>query len=60
MDARKRCWYMGCQAEGEHRPLYATAHGLHAGLRLCRRHMTELSTDPSRAATAVARPDKHR
>ena len=56
MDPRKRCWFRSCAAAGEPRPLFATAHALPATLRLCRRHMTVLSSDPERAATAVERP----
>jgi hypothetical protein len=60
MDVRKGCWFKGCASAGEPRPMYATAHGLPATLRLCQRHMTVLSNDPSRAAAETARPDAGR
>jgi hypothetical protein len=50
------CWYRGCAAPGDPRPLFAYAHGLPAAVRLCDRHMSELARDSDRAAELVERP----
>ena len=52
------CWYMGCMNDGLPRPIFAQAHDLHASLRLCERHMSELSREPDRAGTLVHRPPR--
>lgn len=54
----KTCWFRGCTSDGLPRPVFARAHDLHASLRLCERHMSELSRDPDRAATAVEGPGR--
>ncbi|HEY6057395.1 MAG TPA: hypothetical protein VIV06_05145 [Candidatus Limnocylindrales bacterium] len=52
----KACWYRDCTSEGLPRPLFAQSHRLHASLRLCERHLSELARDPDSAAARVERP----
>lgn len=52
----ERCWYRGCDKPGETRPIFAHAHDLAAGLRLCDAHLSEIAHDPDHAAAWVCRP----
>lgn len=54
----KQCWYRGCEARGETRPLFAHSHNLPAPLRLCDRHLSELARARETAASSIERPNR--
>ena len=55
----KECSFRGCTAVGLPRPLFARVHDLPMTLRLCERHLSELSRQPELASSSVERVSEH-